>query len=94
VFFRPNPVLVLVFLQDVVGIKTRTTVKGIVDYLAEQRTRSASNSLAGYAGALLNGNGNGLNVSTIHDATVLGVLQNYSGLTADRLFNMLRASGR
>lgn len=78
------------------GIKTRTTVKGIVDYLAEQRTRSPSNSLAGYAGALVNGNGNGngKSAASIHDATVLGVLQNYSGLTADRLFNMLRASGR
>ncbi len=28
------------------------------------------------------------------DAVVLSVLQNYSGLTVDRLYNMLRNSGK
>ncbi|KAJ9522865.1 hypothetical protein QJQ45_023651 [Haematococcus lacustris] len=73
------------WLMDVVGIRTKTTAKGIVDYIAAQRTRGPASQ---------NGNGNGNGATSPQDAVVLGVLQNYSGLTSDRLFNMLKSTGR
>ncbi len=38
--------------------------------------------------------GSSSNGAAAQDAVVLSVLQNYSGLSQDRLFNMLRNSGR
>ncbi|KAJ9523096.1 hypothetical protein QJQ45_023914, partial [Haematococcus lacustris] len=73
------------WLMDVVGIRTKTTAKGIVDYIAAQRIRGPASQ---------NGNGNGNGATSPQDAVVLGVLQNYSGLTSDRLFNMLKSTGR
>jgi hypothetical protein len=73
----------LLIMQDVVGIRSKAAVKAIVDFLGSTES-SPSRSVSASPSA-------GADISTF-EPLVMSILSSYSGLTLDRLFNLLYAN--